>query len=461
MKNVDLDEKKIVESHPVFDEERKLSDNLFLIRLAGDEASYVMRLYPLALFEVSGEITDLSPFELGIESFSETKPFSYFQPLLITTTECNLACTYCYAHEGSYGVEKQEMPSGVLDKTIDYLRNVILTRYIPAAKKNETTELGLICFGGEPLLAEDLVILAHRRLADLCIELSEVSDINFVPTLTINTNAVKVNKKMLKFLSDNAKDIELVVSYDGLLHDENRITKGGTGTAQLVYRNILRLRKAGVNITITSCVLPEALANPESLMSSLEKIYSQGIPINLSFIRGPLEGVSDRAMYPGFIQESYDEASLSNFGTIVADKISQGAKIYSSRYRRRLLEGGYRYRCGAGLFEFAVMPDGVVYPCHNFIAARHSLGNISEPDFAINESSELVTTLLNRKVQDLKPCSDCAFQSTCMSSFDCPAHSLHDLHDINMVDKRFCGFARKVQQVILKQFIEEKKNEQS
>lgn len=445
----------ITERCPVFALEKKVNDNLYLVRLSDDEITYAVRLYPFALFEVTGEVTDTSFFDIKESKICEVKPFTYFQPLLILTTSCTLKCTYCYAYEGSYGMEPQTMDFEVLDRTVEYLRKVILESYIPDALENETTELGLICFGGEPLIALPQVMRAHDRLTALCRELSHDSRINFVPTLTINTNGYEISGKALDFFSENASDIEVVVSYDGLYHDKSRRDKLGGKTAEKVFRNIMYMKNRGVKVTVTSCLLPEAVKRPKELMASLAGIYKNDIPLNPSFIRGPLEGVSDRALYPGLVQEAYDEVTLGVLGDLIANEIESGARIYSDRYRRRLLEGGYRYRCGAGLFEFAVAPDGSVYPCHNFVSDKYVLGDIRKPDFSIPQSSVLVRTLFERRVGGLVPCGGCIFQSTCMSSFDCPAHSLQDLKDINVVDQRFCGFARKVQKSILKIFIKE------
>lgn len=46
----------------------------------------------------------------------------FFQPILIMTNVCNLACKYRYANEGSYGInECQTMSADVVEKVVDYV----------------------------------------------------------------------------------------------------------------------------------------------------------------------------------------------------------------------------------------------------------------------------------------------------------------------------------------------------
>ncbi len=439
----------------VFWSEERLSENLFRVRLRPDSQPLAVRLYPFAVFEDPPEGLCEETIPAPQSSFDETEPFSYCQPLLILTTRCNLSCSYCYALQGTYGVSADDMSEGVISGSISFLERMIQTSFAPKTRAGERYELGVICFGGEPLLALERIRFTHSSLKQLCSRLSERWPGTFQPVLTINTNGYSISDEALKFLATEREDFQVVVSYDGWSHDRHRLTRGGGATAREVKENVARLARLGVDVSVTCCVLPEAVALPEQTIACLSDFFELGIPVNLSFIRGPLSGVASRAVYPALVQAQYSRETLDQFGAAVASAITLGAPIYSRRYRRRLLEGGYRYRCGAGLFEFAVLPDGSAFPCHNFIAPGYSLGSVLDPEFSIGPGVPLVDSLKERCVARLEPCRECVFQSTCMSSFDCPAHSLQDLGDLGQVDVRFCGFARQVQAAILVDFLEE------
>jgi uncharacterized protein len=443
-----------------FDLEERLTDNVFRLRLHPDSTNFLVRLYPFGVFEFSGgEPGDdvLGSIQASAATFQATEPFTYFQPLLVLTSSCNLACSYCYAHEGSYGQIAEVMSSEVIQRTLRFLEETLDAHHVPKIAASGLSEVGVICFGGEPLLALERLREVHRHTLGLCENLSKRWKHAFKPLLTLNTNAYAVSDEACDFLEQIRDCLEVVVSFDGWTHDRNRLTKDGEASSGRVLENLLRLRDAAVDVSVTCCVLPEAVSDPARTLAGLECVLGRGIPTNLSFIRGPLEVVKGRALYPGMVQETYETSSLTTFGVAVANAIRAGAPIYSRRYRRRLLEGGYRYRCGAGLFEFAVLPNGDVYPCHNFIAPGYKLGNILNQGFRLGPELQpgLLETLRRRTVTSLDPCRRCVLQTTCMSSFDCPAHSQQDLGDMSLVDIRFCGFARKVQGAILETFLVE------
>lgn len=453
-----VDPCQVLTRNPAFHSEEQVSDNFFRVTVDAKGPEYLLRLYPFAIFLLDGEEVGEHLLESLEHRADATEPFSYFQPLLILTNNCNLACTYCYAHEGSYGAPANMMTEEVLDRTIDFLHRTIQHRFAPKTESGSEYELGVICFGGEPLLALHLVERTHARLSEVCDALTEQWPGTFSPLITLNTNAFQVSSSAMAFLERIRSNLELVVSFDGWLHDESRLTKGGAGSSARVLEHLYSLHNAGINVSVTSCILPDAVDEPERTLESLSKVYGRGIPVNMSFIRGPLAPVQGRAVYPGVVQRAYSGEALDRFGVLVANEIRGGAPIFTRRYRRRLFEGGYAVRCAAGLYEFAVMPDGTVYPCHNFIAPGHTLGNITHSAFDIDGNAPLLKSLSSRAVKNLRPCGECVLQSTCMSSFDCPAHSLQDLGALEQVDYRFCGFARRVQGAILAEFIKEREN---
>ncbi len=264
----------ITETHKVFFEENKISDNLFIIRINNDSPRLAIRLYPLAIFEVPEDV-DVS--FLGDFQFSqEVIPFSFVQPLLIMTTKCNFRCTYCYAHEGTYGFAPQSMSELVLDKAIGYLRYVVMSRYANRSMRIDTTELGLICFGGEPTIEMPLIKKAYVELRNLCAEASDITGKAFKPVLTINTNGYRINSEMITFLAQSAPHLELVVSYDGVLHDSCRTDAAGNPTAARVLKNIRTLRANGIDVTVTCCVLPQVTASPRIFVDGLSPPLPRG-----------------------------------------------------------------------------------------------------------------------------------------------------------------------------------------
>ena len=441
--------------HPVFQAETLVAPGFFRLQVA--ERHYLVRLRPFAVFELdSGTADAITPDAveaLGAAGDWGLPPRSLIQALLIVTTDCTLACSYCYAYRGSYGMAHQTMTVSVARAAVDLVLRHASAALPSIAHPGVTYELGAVCFGGEPLLALDVVRAVDERLNQGCAQISHVLGVALRPLVTVNTNGVTITKAAWQFLEEARERLEVVVSYDGRLHDRERRTSAGRPTASVVLKNVLALKAAGIDVLVTSCILPEAVAEPEETLDALEPLFELGIPTNLSFIRGGLGAVRADARYPGLIQEAYEADLLTEFGRAVAARIAKGAPIFVRRWRQRVGDGGYKWRCAAGVHEFAVVPDGRVYPCHNFVSEGTEIGNILETNFQLNSSHSLLRQLASRTVDALPPCRGCVFQSTCLSSFDCPAHSLQDLGDLMAVDERFCGFARTVQAQLLRDLI--------
>ena len=66
---------------------------------------------------------------------------------LCVANTCNAMCTYCFAHQGDYGKEK-----GLMNKEIAFSAIDFFMKKVP-----EECNASFIFFGGEPLLAYDII----------------------------------------------------------------------------------------------------------------------------------------------------------------------------------------------------------------------------------------------------------------------------------------------------------------
>ena len=136
----------------------------------------------------------------------------------------------------------------------------------------------------------------------------------------------------------------------------------------------------------------------------------------------------------------------------VIQLIREDENIYCNKFIRRAQAGGFRNKCAACLFEFCVIPDGSIYPCHNFIQNDYCLGSINDGDVDITKT-EQYGKFLSRDIDRLQPCRTCCLKSICISSFDCPAHSDHDLHDFYKVDELICNAGKEIQLALLQKML--------
>jgi len=338
----------------------------------------------------------------------------------------------------------------IIDRTLELTK-----QYLLRLEGKEQIEFGLILFGGEPTLSYPLLEYSVVKALEVANWLSSNSATLYRPVITVNTNGLALPDSFAKLISDYGKWMEIIVSYDGLWHDENRIDRHGNGSSRRVEENIQHLLNLGVELDVTMVVPPTKMKMFRENIEYTTQKFGSGININPSFVRGAIPSVERKAVYPGKLEESYTVELVSEWGEITSRLILDGYNIYWKRFRRRVFEGGYLYRCPAMLYEFCVTPLGDVYPCHNLIDEKFKLGNVLDDGFRIEKRRDVLNLFLNRRLDKLDPCRDCLFQTTCLSSFDCPAHSLHDLGDFFRVDERFCPAAQKIMDGLLQRLIRE------
>lgn len=426
---------------------KKIKPHYFSYDYKGN--NFLICTYPFKIFHVLPTVSqsDLNQFIKNSKKNIPhiVSPGKYYLPLLISTTTCNFNCSYCFAHQGTYGQEAQMMDKAVIESTLKFLEKKMLKLRRNVDKKN--IEVGIIFFGGEPLL--NFLNLKHlvKQLCRTIDKLNHNSILTFKPLVIINTNGTLFSSDILRYLKENRDIFEIVVSFDGLEHDKNRFFKDGRPTSEDVIKGIKTITSSGIRYSITCCVTPFGINTIKENINYITKLCGKDIEINLSFIRGAIKTVWSKTVYPGQLQSLYTVESLLKFGRDISELIRKGYHIYERKFYSRINEGGSLWRCPACLFEFCVNVNGDVYPCHNFIDNKFKLGHIFDENFDPLNNKK-VSEIFNQRTIDNLECKDCVFQTLCLSSFDCPSHSYYDLGDINKIDKRTCLAAQNIMEAL-------------
>lgn len=116
---------------------------------------------------------------------------------IILTDECNFDCSYCYQRKG-----RQRLDFSTLTRAIDFFHPFF------------GQECVVSFYGGEPLLAFDLIHRAVERMRGL--PPRDRCKIRF----SLTTNGSLLNDEILEFLSQHG--FSLVLSFDGLAQDISR-----------------------------------------------------------------------------------------------------------------------------------------------------------------------------------------------------------------------------------------------
>ena len=193
--------------------------------------------YPEILLKMGIVVKEEEEHE-RIKKLAEQTTDKQFQSLyLITTTNCNLDCSYCFYRSSFSGSLKhrQNMSFEVAKNAID--------KFFDIVSKNEITDnywQQITFYGGEPLINKELLIQA--------IPYAREKFNDKFTSLVINTNLVLLDEEIIKMFKDN--NVEVQVSLDGNKeqHDLNRKNIAGQGSYDIVIKNMKLLIENGIKV---------------------------------------------------------------------------------------------------------------------------------------------------------------------------------------------------------------------
>lgn len=196
---------------------------------------------------------------LNISDVAEIK-----QVILQSTPLCNLNCSYCYLPESSRSSNKQMA-----------VETAVRALEVLVKSQRMAHDVEIRWHAGEPLIVSPSfywdVIEGIRRVVPERINLRH----------SIQTNGTLISNEWCElFLRQN---IRVGVSIDGpqLLHDKNRITKGGKGTYDKIMRGIALLRGYEIPFEVIAVVTNETLKIPDEFYAFFDELKPTIVALNI------------------------------------------------------------------------------------------------------------------------------------------------------------------------------------
>lgn len=278
--------------------------------------------------------------------------------------DCNLACKYCFASQGDYGGVKRELMSfDVAKRAVDFL--------IRTSGSRQHCEIDF--FGGEPLLNWPVVQQTIEYVESI------QAKHNKIFKLTLTTNGVLLTQDKIDYLNEH--NLSLVLSLDGRedVHNRMRPSAGGTDTYQAVAKNLINAvrqrdgREYYVRGTYTHNNLD--FADDVVAMSDLGFVHLSMEPV----VGKDGEYVLRDEDLPA-IEKEYEKLAAIY---LERQREGRGDEFNFFHFNMDLYRGpcmAKRLRgCGAGHEYMAVVPNGDIYPCHQFVGRDgYVLGNVYE-----------------------------------------------------------------------------------
>lgn len=182
-----------------------------------------------------------------------------FKLILYPTEQCNFRCLYCY--EDHLGCKMDRI---IIDAVKSFLR-----KKIPLLRLFE-----LEWFGGEPLLAKDIVC----EITSFSYELCKEHNVTFVSTMT--TNGYLLNATTFKqFLSMGIKSFQITFDGDKDNHNIFRyMPNSPQGTFDTIWGNLLQIKNKVEDdfaIAIRCHLTAINTESVESLLNRITEIFSE------------------------------------------------------------------------------------------------------------------------------------------------------------------------------------------
>lgn len=331
------------------------------------------------------------------------------------TARCNLRCKYCYdaPHEGG-------------DMTFETVRAAIDLAMGRLRRENPEQSLGIIFFGGEPLLMRDLIAGTVRH----CRELEEKTGQLFHHKIT--TNGTLLDEEFLT--SPDTADVFVAMSHDGIreAHDANRVNPTGRGTYETLDAKVDLLLKHRPYAPVMMVVTPNTVRH---FAESVLYLYNRGFKYLISSLDYSADwnerlmrelGKQYKRLADWYYRETMNEAKFyfSPFEVKISSHVFPG----SCRAER----------CELGQTQISVAPDGGLYPCVQFVGdPSYSIGHVST---GIDEAAR--KRLYDVNGEEKETCVDCAIRDRC--NHYCGCLNRQSTGRLDLVSPVLCAHERTV-----------------
>lgn len=320
---------------------------------------------------------------------------------ILTTTDCNARCFYCYER----GRSRIPMSSETALETADYI-----------ISHCQGKKVLLQWLGGEPLFNKPVITLICKKLMDAGIEFSS----------TAASNGYLFDEYTVKEAKDLWKLNKVQITLDGTEKIYNRSKAyiyDNANAYRTVISNIHHLQKANIAINIR---LNIDIHNADDLLELTEELHQEfGNSKGIEVYTHPLFEGSNGSKAMGdnqsraFIFERMKEinARLSDYGFLKPAKLERVIR---------------KYACQADNDHcITVMPSGHIGKCEHY-TENYFIGHICNKTYDHLEIIEQFKELR----QEIDTCATCALHPTCMVLKLCSPNK-HCYEE--MREKKVCG----------------------
>ena len=279
--------------------------------------------------------------------------------VILTTTDCNARCYYCFEH----GIDHVYMSKETADGIVEYCK-----------KKYKEKRIAITWFGGEPLMNYDIIKYITFKLIEAGYELE----------CHVTTNGSLVTDEMIDFFEKNYVRFSFQITIDSVHDEYSKVKRYVDIEPEKAYdrtiNNVIALIKRGVRMMIRVNFASSKIEHAKEVYKTLIDTLSVYDLAKVNIYMAPLS-------LPG------DKEIISNFHGDIEHPFLQMVKVqreegfplhdlYNEENEISLLSA-YNLQpsaisCGMNLAcRIVVNADGTLYKCHRLVGKKEfAVGNV-------------------------------------------------------------------------------------
>lgn len=334
--------------------------------------------------------------------------------------DCNLRCKYCFADEGAYHNVREMMSLETAKAAIDFL--------IRNSGNRKVLEVDF--FGGEPLMNLEVV---KQTVYYAKAEAAKVGK-RFLFTTT--TNGLLLDDDAIAFFNEEMENVVLSLDGRAEVHDAVRKTVNGKGSFNLVIEKIKKFVKSrgDKHYYVRGTFTAQNLDFAQDVLFLADNGFDS---ISMEPVVTDIPELQIREEHLATIEREY-EVLCEEY--LKRDEAGEGFNFFHFNID---LEGGPCLQkrvsaCGAGNEYFSVVPNGDIYPCHQFAGDKKwRMGSVYEGTLNPQIREQFASSCLFTR----NKCGDCFAKFIC--SGGCNANNYHYNGDINEPYEMTCAMMKK------------------
>lgn len=316
-----------------------------------------------------------------------------------TTKNCNFRCKYC-----SLNFESSNMSSEIQNDIVSFIRYNI----------NKYSSVNLSWFGGEPLMAIDVIENISEQVKEICTRAKKP----FTANVTTNGYLMSLDN-VKKLLEHNVFHYAVTIDGIGEYHDKHRCLSSGAPTFDRIIANLIdiknNIKSRGLSITIRSNVTANMLDKVEEYYRFYDKNFGDDIRFSL-FIRPVCDWGGDRIgnFHETLINEKNTSVTMAHFYNEIA-KIPGNIVFKNNFYD---LEFGGIACTAQCKNKFTIGINGEISKCDDSNEGVN-IGQLKNGQMILDEVKSI--SWLMSSLQDVdNVCDNCNLSCICFMMTECP-----------------------------------------